>query len=203
MPGAALRNTKMKTTTTENRRNELNELGFTLKILHGPIGGVDKHDQSDWPHIAYKVMLEFNGREVITTDYKLGVGHVDPKRAFIGSVVSRPMLATDEQSMLLTWQSKPGAAFKDKQLQANVAAKLAKSQKVVPELGDVLHSLILDGEAFFNAQSFEDWAGEFGYDADSRKAEAIYRVCDSTGRKLAANVPKDVLEKVREITREM
>lgn len=32
--------------------------------------------------------------------------------------------------------------------------------------------------------AYEDWAGEFGYDKDSRKGEAIYRLCRSTGLRL-------------------
>ena len=105
--------------------------------------------------------------------------------------------------MIHTWQSKPYADFKDKQLQANVAAKLARNQGVKPELADVMHSLLLDGEAFFNAQSFEDWASEFGYEPDSRKAEALYRQCDATGRKLAGALSKETLDAVREIVRDL
>lgn len=32
--------------------------------------------------------------------------------------------------------------------------------------------------------SFEEWAGNFGYDADSRKAESIWRACLDQGEKL-------------------
>src|SRR5690606_33602845 len=43
---------------------------------------------------------------------------------------------------------------------------------VPPHAADVLHSLILDSAAA--DQTFESWCDEFGYDSDSRKAEATY-----------------------------
>lgn len=42
-----------------------------------------------------------------------------------------------------------------------------------PEL--VFECLIIDAWGYLQAQSFEDWAGEYGYDTDSRKAEQMYR----------------------------
>jgi len=47
-----------------------------------------------------------------------------------------------------------------------------------PELADVLDCLASDAAGFDNAQDFEDWASEYGYSEDSRKAEAIYNTID-------------------------
>jgi hypothetical protein len=44
-----------------------------------------------------------------------------------------------------------------------------------PRPADVLSSLLLDVTSA--DQSFEDWASDFGYDDDSRKAEATYNAC--------------------------
>src|SRR5690606_17027418 len=54
-----------------------------------------------------------------------------------------------------------------------------------PEVGAVLESLALDAFSFDNAQDFEDFAANFGYDPDSRKAEKIYLACGREARKLA------------------
>ena len=59
--------------------------------------------------------------------------------------------------------------------------------------------MLRDGEAFFNAQSFEDWASEYGYDSDSRKAEAVYRACDNIGRTLAQKLTKEEIDILREL----
>lgn len=52
-----------------------------------------------------------------------------------------------------------------------------------PHVADLLHSLILDSSAV--SQSFESWCQEYGYDSDSRKAEATYRACQQNADKLA------------------
>jgi hypothetical protein len=44
-----------------------------------------------------------------------------------------------------------------------------------PTLEEVLDCLASDAAGYDNAQSFEDWAGELGYDTDSRKAERTYK----------------------------
>lgn len=182
----------MNTTTETDRNAELTALGFSLETTI-PAGRVD----DGWPCISYNVTLKLKGKTIIEAPYRLGVGHVNVKKA--GPDMLTRDWTTDEQSMLYAWQGQPHAKFKDKQRQANIAAKLARRQGVKPALADVVHSLLMDGEAFFNAQSFEDWAVEYGYGIDSRKAESIYRLCDATGRKLAASVPTDVLAKAREI----
>ena len=43
-----------------------------------------------------------------------------------------------------------------------------------PTAEAVLEALASDAATLDNAQTFEDWAEELGYDTDSRKAEAIY-----------------------------
>lgn len=172
---------------------QLAALGFSIESS-APSAGVD---DKQWPHIAYNVRLLYKGREVILMPYKLGVGHVSiPKRW-----EDQPAdLTQDELYAFNTLRNNPHASLKDKALHASFAAKLAKAQKVAPKLADVLHSLCMDGEAFFNAQSFEDWAADFGYDHDSREAEKTFRLCDEIGRKLARGIPADVLQQVREIT---
>jgi len=46
-----------------------------------------------------------------------------------------------------------------------------------PELADVLDCIASDCATVENAQGFEDWAGELGYETDSRAHEKIYKAC--------------------------
>src|SRR5688572_28333581 len=176
---------------------QLTALGFALAIVSGPKGEVR---DNDWPCIAYSVRLEYKGRNVIETDYRLGVGHVKVPTRWEDQPEG---LTRDETYAFNTLRNKPSAQLKDKALHASFAAKLAKAQKVVPQLTDVMHSLMMDGESFFDATTFEDWCANMGYDADSRKAEAIYKACDDIGRKLARGIPSEVLAQVREIVSEL
>jgi len=51
------------------------------------------------------------------------------------------------------------------------------AHKKKPTLAEVLDCLASDASGIENARSFEDWANEYGYDTDSRKAEKTYRIC--------------------------
>jgi len=44
-----------------------------------------------------------------------------------------------------------------------------------PSAADVLDCLASDASSVLNARGFEDWAGDLGFDPDSRKAERTYR----------------------------
>jgi hypothetical protein len=45
-----------------------------------------------------------------------------------------------------------------------------------PDAADVMNCLVSDAASYENAGSFEEWAGEFGYDTESRKAEQTYNL---------------------------
>ena len=66
-----------------------------------------------------------------------------------------------------------------------------------PTLRHVLGSLILDASAI-DAGNFENWADEYGYDKDSRAAEAIYNACVKTGLQLRAMLGDSRLAALRE-----
>lgn len=67
-----------------------------------------------------------------------------------------------------------------------------------PEISDVVYCILMDAQAL-NAQGFEDWAAELGYDTDSRKAEKTYQACLDNARKLQTLFPDfSVLESLYE-----
>lgn len=53
-----------------------------------------------------------------------------------------------------------------------------------PQAADVLDCLASDAAGVENAGDFEDWASEYGYDTDSRKAERIYKNCKRAANRL-------------------
>lgn len=54
-----------------------------------------------------------------------------------------------------------------------------------PTAENVLQCLVSDSQGFANARSFEEWASEYGYNEDSRKAERTYCVVQAQAAKLA------------------
>jgi hypothetical protein len=53
-----------------------------------------------------------------------------------------------------------------------------------PDAGTVLDCLAADAAGHDNADSFEDWAAEYGYETDSRKAERTYNLTGTQAGKL-------------------
>lgn len=181
-----------------------------LRVLEGPYGRVTPArgpDGQAWPHIHYVVVLEAlaavsgdheHWRTVWQGDYCLGVGHVDPKktpRLWHGSFAGSDVEAM--ANLASTWARRPQAAFRDKELWARTAAVLAKHQSVAPALCDVLHSLLLDGSAFFDAQAFEDWCSDLGFNSDSITDHKAYQTCLETGRALTAALGAAEIERLR------
>ena len=65
------------------------------------------------------------------------------------------------------------------------------AHKKPPTLADVLDCLASDASGVDNARSFEDWASEYGYDTDSRKAERTYHICEKQAQDLKALLGRD------------
>jgi len=113
------------------------------------VAGPRTYNKDDWQAIEFDVIVNYKGHKVLTTSYKLGLGHVNLKRRvsmFAG-------LSIDEQQMLDHWQSKPLVNFIDKDMQCGVAAKLAKHQKLTPKPNDVIHSPLSEADVL-NYSSF-------------------------------------------------
>ncbi len=65
-----------------------------------------------------------------------------------------------------------------------------------PELKSVLDCLASDASGVANAQSFEDWCSEYGYDTDSRKAEGVYKACVQSAKKLKNLLGEEAYEEL-------
>ena len=56
------------------------------------------------------------------------------------------------------------------------------TEAIPPKADDILQCLVANSDA--EDMSFNDWASDFGYDMDSRKALAIYTACQDNANKL-------------------
>ena len=54
---------------------------------------------------------------------------------------------------------------------------MGSAHKGKPDLAGVLDNLASDAAGWENARTFEEWAGEYGYDTDSLAAEKIFNAC--------------------------
>lgn len=60
-----------------------------------------------------------------------------------------------------------------------------------PDFEDLLGCLASDAAGIENNDSFEQWAGDYGYDTDSRKAEEIYNTCQEQAENLKSFLGPD------------
>lgn len=164
----------------------LASLGVTMEAS-APSAGVDKADGKEgkaWPHIAYTVTLSRNGKVFWSGPYKLGVGHVALPKTVLEVRKAIGCLHSDALAHKVEVASKGRTVTYTPEIEAGIAAYLARTQKVSPTLLDVFNSLLSDGSPEFDAEDFEGWAGNFGYDTDSRKAFGIYQACCEVGKAL-------------------
>jgi len=170
-------------------------LGFTIESspAKGQTKGFD--GKEEWLNLAYEVSILRDGKKVWTGPYFMGIGCVKPKKSRSEFVFG---FTSIESHLYSAWTNKPHANYVEKEALVSMLAKVANKTGVKPELATVLHSLLSDGAAYFDATTFEDWCSEMGSDPDSHSAEATWKACDEIGRSLARNIPEKELAQLRE-----
>lgn len=139
--------------------------------------------------LNWRVTLYKEGRPILTTDYSAGIAHAPsyPKGYRAKGFTS------DE------WEAIKIECETGKRAAAYGGGRPCPTSKRVPDpnLLDVLHCLLMDSDAL-DAGGFEDWAANYGYDVDSRKAESIYRQCLEMALKLRNALGEANLTKLRQ-----
>ena len=156
----------------------------------------DKHPSLNWK-VTIKRMAKIDGeykpgseRVILTTDYMAGCAHTAAYKASIKVLGNRD--SVDRQAAIDA-ECERGAAF-SRFWMGNVLTDGAAHE---PDILDVLYSLVSDSDVLDHS-TFEDWANEFGYGADSRKAESIYRACLEIALKLRNGLGETELTKLRD-----
>jgi hypothetical protein len=134
------------------------------------------------PCINWRCTVRVDCQKLWTGDYSQGSGHLP---GVLGKVIGRTIY---EEGFLVA-ACETGKAV---QPGAHNGPPLNP-----PELRDVFYSLLMDAEAY--SMGFEEWADNFGYDRDSRKAEATYNECAAIGRSLAARLSPAEIDRLREV----
>jgi hypothetical protein len=136
--------------------------------------------------LNWKVTIEKGGATRIVVDYTEGIAHAPSYNR------TRQGRATSEQFAAMKYETETGLVA------ARVGYFNTGKQKIPgPSVSDVMYSLLMDAEAI-DHPSFEDWAQDFGYETDSRKAEKIYLACLDHGLKLRAMFGDTGLATLRE-----
>ena len=149
--------------------------------------------------VSLKYAVVINGH---LFDYNMGIGHipwdrVDVKNTRIKGGQYFTNLSEADWCFFNTHKIHPHATFMDLEGWASACARLAKMTGTKPSVEDVLAAVARDAEAL--TMTFPDWAGNFGYDTDSRKAEETYNACVDNGRKLRRFLSADQINTLSEL----
>lgn len=135
--------------------------------------------------LNWRVTLQHNGRDVLTTDYSAGMAHCPAYGTKPPS--NYPDSLARWQADAPAWECERGVAagwlMNGFHPAHRSLPRVGRGTPIMPNAADVVHSLISDA-AVLDYPTFESWAGDSGYDPDSRKGEAIYRACLELALKL-------------------
>lgn len=169
---------------------KLDALGLTIKSEFVPFSqSRNKAEKS--PSLNWRVTLQRNGADVLTTDYSAGCAHCPAYNSATGlksSIYNMEAIAHEcEHGFRVT---RVGGLHSD------------RTSPLTPAAVDVVSSLMADADVI-DYSCFEDWANEFGFDPDSRAAEKIYRACLEISLKLRAAIGNDALAELQELARQL
>lgn len=134
--------------------------------------------------INWRVTIK-RGKHFLTTDYQQGIGNLPCKLKGLPTSLHNYNIV-----QLIVHLAVETGRFSNSEF----GIGFKPLQK--PELRDVLHALVNDSDVLDFAGSFEDWASNYGYDADSRKAERIYNECLKHALKMRAMFGDETLQQL-------
>lgn len=168
----------------------LNELGVTYRADFVPFSTSRNRDNKD-KSLNWVVSLGREGQKSFVTDYMQGIGHLPGYKQLWG----RPSYdERQEQKARIEWGAEKGRHCR-MGLGGHAYGGAPLPQ---PAAAEVLHCLLLDASVL-DYRTFEEWAREFGYGEDSRKAEAIYKACIAQAVGLRAILSDDEQAHLREL----
>jgi hypothetical protein len=194
-------------------------LGLTIEAKFIP-WSQSRNKGEDRKSLNWKVALLRNGKQVLETYYSAGSGHCPGKatrapssyhardrrrtdgKPYPGttSAYRTPTEAerlSDYLDALHAMECETGFAH-EYTMQGFRPRRVRNTGRIpiLPGLADVLYPLVIDASVL-DYSGFEDWAANFGYEPDSRKAEAIYKSCIEIALHIRNGVGEDGLAKLQ------
>lgn len=183
----------MQQDTQTDRAAAIAALGLTVKADFVPFSqSRNKAEKS--PSLNWRVTVQRNGRDLLTTDYSAGIGHCPSYNVKPSPHWNRPDRMW--RGELCAFECESG--FKARGFTSWGGFTSDREKPILPNPLDVLYSLHMDADVL-NYATFEDWAETFGYDADSRSAEQTYRACLEIALKFRAALGEDGLAQLANI----
>ena len=171
----------------EPDRDLIAEAGLTVCSRFVP-WSQSRNSKDKEPSLNWRVAVYCNGRHVLDADYMKGSAHC-PVHA---NAQFKRAAGKHDMRDAVREECERGKAVK----RAFSVGGFIYGDAIMPTLREVLSALLLDASAIDH--SFPDWCAEYGYDADSMKARAMYDSCLSYGVALRGAVGPAMFEQLKE-----
>ena len=125
--------------------------------------------------LNWRVTLLHNNRRVLSTLYTAGIAHCPSYR--------RPYILREDAPALM-YETHTGRRF-------------GTTERILPSLADVIHSLLLDASIFDECHNYEEYEQSYGGTRHS------YRQLQHIAISLHARLGREEVEKLREMLNEM
>lgn len=156
----------------------LAEMGLTVESVFIPFKQSRNANEKS-PSLNWSATLMLNGKAVLTTNYSAGCGHCPSYKQG---------MKTQYDYQRVNIECQTGFKAANDHYPSKIQIKLDPK--------DFIYSVLVDAEAF--EMDFEEWAGNFGYETDSRKAEKAYNECREIGVKLVRAIGTDEFARLQE-----
>lgn len=163
--------------TEEQREQKLRELGYSIESEY-----IGVFDDGNFVGTKMNVTLFLKGKEVLTSEYRKGIGHFqrDVKDILKHNLVS--VSGYSPADLMRNADKRSDLAYLI--LKNLTESKLIRRYKHLPSLNAGLVEFIYSITCGATTELFEDWCSEFGCDTDSIKAKKIWEACIDTYLKL-------------------
>ncbi len=130
--------------------------------------------------LNWKVTLK-SPKGQMTFDYQKGIGHLPYPQ---GIFTKMKKYQSQELNQILTDATEKGVARKITVSNGELTIRMGNAEFPNPTMKEILESLSMDSDSRHHL-SFESWAKEYGYDADSISASKVYKSCQKIAEQLS------------------
>lgn len=164
---------------------KLEKLGLTIESTFVP-WSKSRNAGEKYPSLNWKITLLKNGNKVLETDYMAGCAHCPSYKQMDNSYDQRQIILSECEN-----------GYRAKTFYSTGAIQSDKNHPILPKPADVIYSLLMDADVL--DYNFSEWASNFGYDEDSRKAEKIYKDCQEIALKLIRGLGSEEIKSLQKL----
>lgn len=154
------------------------------------------------PSLNWRIALVNAKGARLDTDYMQGIGHVPgyASKYWRRRTLYEQTLALTQEQAAQTGKYPVSADGKPATVKSVHLTSWPRLHSLpVPLLRDILYGLLMDAQGVNDANGFEDWASNYGYDTDSRKVEATYEACKRTASDLNRLLGRANIDRLAEL----